>query len=384
MNPYSERKHIGIFGRTNVGKSTLLNDIVGEEVSIVSEEKGTTTDAVKKPFELDGVGAVLFYDTAGFDDETSLEAVREERSLKLLKRVDLALLLVSDKRDVDYLKTFLKGDEKVLFVITKNEKEEAEKLKEYIEKATNKEVMSYDRTKEALKELRALMKAFLKDEERLITGDLVQANDMVVLVMPQDDSAPKGRLILPQVQTLRELLDREIVAMSTTVNNLRKALDSLKEAPNLIITDSRVLKEVVEIVPKEVPLTTFSVLFSCYKGDKEVFIKGAESIDELTNQSRVLIAEACSHAPKEEDIGTVKIPALLRKRWPEIAIDFSRGDDFPEDISKYDLVIQCGSCMFTRTHVLSRVKEVEERGVKMTNYGMAIAKLTHGFERLTL
>lgn len=381
--PSGNRVHIAFFGRMNSGKSSLANALAGQEVAIVSDICGTTTDPVKKPMEIHGIGPCVLIDTAGYDDEGDLGGQRVMMAKKAAAQADMAVLLFTDddftleKLWFDY---FQKKDTPVILVISKaDEIAQPERLVEKIKQTFHKEPIlvsakekkGIDHFKDALMEM-----APDKSKERLITGNLVEKGDIVLLVMPQDIQAPKGRLILPQVQTLRELLDKKCIVMSTVTDELEQALAALNRPPELIITDSQVYKTVYEKKPPESKLTSFSTLFAAYKGDISYFIEGAKVIGDLTKEDKVLIAECCTHAPLDEDIGRVKLPRLLRKKAGEgLTVNIVSGTDFPQDLSAYRLVIQCGACMFNRKYVMSRVDAAKQQQVPMTNYGVAIAYL---------
>lgn len=402
--PSANRLHIGVFGKTNSGKSSLINAFTGQEVSIASDVAGTTTDPVYKAMEIHPLGACTIIDTAGFDDESELGAKRVEKTRLAAEKTDVAVIVfaadgIDKKEEVDQLQEtdsktmekhfaqelkwyhfFKEKNTPVLLIINKADLGDAKALQEFLVKETNEHPLvvsaakneGIDRIKEAL--ARKVPENF---GNRLITGTLVGEEDLVMLVMPQDIQAPKGRLILPQVQTTRELLDKKCLIMSVTTDKFVAAVKQLVQPPKLIITDSQVFSYVYENKPKESMLTSFSVLFAAYKGDLPYYVEGAKQIDSLTEQSRVLIAECCTHAPLQEDIGRVKIPRMLKKRFGEgITVDHVSGTDFPQDLRGYDLIIQCGACMFNRKYVLSRIDHAKEQKVPMTNYGVTIAHLT--------
>lgn len=402
--PSANRLHIGVFGKTNSGKSTLINAFTGQEVSIASDIAGTTTDPVYKAMEIHPLGACTIIDTAGFDDASELGAKRVEKTKLAAEKTDVAVIVfaadgIDKKEEVDQLQEtdsktmekhfaqelkwyhfFKEKNTPVLLIINKADLGDAKALQEFLVKETNEHPLvvsaakneGIDRIKEAL--ARKVPENF---GERLITGTLVGEEDLVMLVMPQDIQAPKGRLILPQVQTTRELLDKKCLIMSVTTDKFVAAVKQLVQPPKLIITDSQVFSYVYENKPKESMLTSFSVLFAAYKGDLPYYVEGAKQIDSLTEQSRVLIAECCTHAPLQEDTGRVKIPRMLKKRFGEgITVDHVSGTDFPQDLRGYDLIIQCGACMFNRKYVLSRIDHAKEQQVPMTNYGVTIAHLT--------
>jgi [FeFe] hydrogenase H-cluster maturation GTPase HydF len=382
--PNASRTHIGIFGKVNSGKSTLLNALTSQETSLVSEEKGTTTDPVYKAMEINGIGPVLFIDTAGFEDESSLGAKRLEKTKQVASKVDMAIFIFNDE-DIEegtrWVNSLKKQKVKIVIVVNDMENNNADKIAlDLKSKLTDEQIIVSNVLKKTdIEEIRKALVSDASNEEIHITGNLVDKNSIVMLVMPQDIQAPKGRLILPQVQTIRELLDKKCVVVSCVTDKMDETFAALKKAPDLIICDSQAFKTVYEKKPRESRLTSFSVLFAAYKGDIQSFIDGAKVIDNLTKDSRVLIAEACSHVPLNEDIGRIKIPNLLkRKIGEEISITVISGMDFPKDLTKYDLVIHCGACMFNRKYVLSRMEEARLQKVPITNYGIAIAHL-HGF-----
>lgn len=419
--PNSSRLHIGIFGKTNSGKSSFINAFTGQNVSIVADVAGTTTDPVYKPMEINPLGACVIIDTAGFDDETELGAAREEKTLLAAEKADIAIIVAAGNEILNTMESELKWDKyfkekktPVLYVVNKTDRypEESKNLADDIRKATGNEVVlmscaqilsqceagkgmedKENKTKSAelteneqITKVKSALTRMLPENygADFITGDLVSDGDLVLLVMPQDIQAPKGRLILPQVQTLRELLDKKCLVMSVTTDKLTTVLTKLTEAPKLIITDSQVFDYVYKNKPEESMLTSFSVLFAAYKGDLPYYMEGAKAIDSLTEDSRVLIAECCTHAPLAEDIGRVKIPNMLRKRVGKgLTVDLVSGTDFPEDPSGYDLIIQCGACMFNRKYVLSRIDRAKAKNVPMTNYGVTIAHVTGILDKIS-
>lgn len=390
--PGANRLHIGFFGKRNSGKSSLMNVFTGQEVSIVSDVAGTTTDLVSKPMEVHPLGACVLMDTAGFDDEGELGKNRVEKTKLAAQKADIAVIVCTDtelSEELAWYHFFEERHTPIAVVINKTDCiTNIDELQEAVTAAFKQEPVLVSAQKReginALKErlVRLLPENYGADQ---ITGDLVQEGDVVLLVMPQDIQAPKGRLILPQVQTLRELLDKKCLVMSVTTDKLTAALTTLAAPPKLIITDSQVFAYVYEHKPKESMLTSFSVLFAAYKGDLPYYIEGAKQLDALTEQSKVLIAECCTHAPLAEDIGRVKLPRMLRKRVGEgLVIDTVSGTDYPQDLSGYDLVIQCGACMFNRKYVLSRIERARGQKVPMTNYGVAIAHLSGILSDVTL
>ena len=390
--PRALRLHIGFFGRCNAGKSSLINAISGQTVVIVSDVAGTTTDPVVKSMEIGGVGACALIDTAGFDDQSALGDARREQARRAADRSDVAVVVCGAQADYslerEWLTLFTERKVPVIVVLGKSDMlVSAEATARTIEaQLGRKPLMVSAAGRQGVEELIAEIAKVAEESkgaEQTILGDLVKEGDRVVLVMPQDAQAPKGRIILPQVQTLRELLDRGCVSVCCRPDELAQTLDSFTTLPSLVITDSQVFAQVAKVVPEGVRLTSFSVLMACYKGDSEAFVEGAKALDSLTEQSRVLIAEACTHAPASEDIGRVKLPRMLRSRVGEgLVVDVVGGADFPADLSPYDLVIHCGACMFNRRHVLSRLESASSQGVPMTNYGIAIAHLTAILDRV--
>ena len=381
--PSANRLHIALFGRRNSGKSSLINALTGQDIALVSDIPGTTTDPVNKAMELHGIGPCVIIDTPGFDDEGTLGEMRIERTLKAIERTDIALLFCNENnlQEENIWKEQLRAKNiPVILLLNKADiRENASAIATHIEQTLHqKPIIISAKEKQGMEDIRlAILEKLPQDfEQASITGDLVSENDLVLLVMPQDIQAPKGRLILPQVQTMRELLDKKCLVMSCTTDKLPQTLKALAYPPKLIITDSQVFKTVYEQKPKESLLTSFSVLMAGYKGDIRQFIEGASAIDRLTDSSRVLIAEACAHAPMTEDIGRVKIPRLLRKKIGEgLQIDMVSGNDFPKDLSMYDLIIHCGACMFNRKHVMNRLESASAQQVPMTNYGITLAHL---------
>lgn len=396
--PGSSRLHIGIFGKTNSGKSALINAFTGQEVSIVANVAGTTTDPVYKAMEVHPLGPCIIIDTAGFGDESELGKSRMEKTRLAAEKTDIALLLVAgngdaalDEEEMHWYRFLKEHGTPVLFVVGKTDirsDAQVDKLAAAIRGKTGEEAYPVSaKTGEGMEALKEALIRKLPENygSRLITGTLVDREDLVLLVMPQDIQAPKGRLILPQVQTLRELLDKKCLVMSVTTDQLIPALAVLKKAPKLIITDSQVFGYVYENKPAESMLTSFSVLFAAYKGDLPYYVQGAGHIESLNAHSRVLIAECCTHAPLKEDIGREKIPRMLRKRFGDsLAVDIVSGTDFPKDLSGYDLIIQCGACMFNRKYVMTRIGRAREQGVPMTNYGVTIAHLTGILDKISM
>ena len=381
--PSANRLHIALFGRRNSGKSSLINALTGQDTALVSDIPGTTTDPVSKPMELHGIGPCIIIDTPGFDDEGTLGEMRIERTLKAIERTDIALLFCEEDDlciESKWKQQLKAKNIPVIPIINKADiRKDITNISDSIEKEFGqKPIVVSAKNKQGMEEIRlGILEKLPQDfEQPSITGDLVSENDLVLLVMPQDIQAPKGRLILPQVQPMRELLDKKCLIMSCTTDKLTQTLQALTYPPKLIITDSQVFKTVYEQKPAESLLTSFSVLMAGYKGDIRQFIEGASAIDKLTESSCVLIAEACAHAPMTEDIGRVKIPRLLRKKIGDgLHIDMVSGSDFPKDLSGYDLIIHCGACMFNRKHVMNRLESASSQQVPMTNFGITLAHL---------
>lgn len=378
----SMRLHIGIFGKTNVGKSSLLNRITSQDVSIVSEFAGTTTDVVEKSMELLPIGPVNFLDTAGINDETALAAERIEKTMKILNRVDIGVI-VCDYAGIDeYEKSLINkfNELRIPFLILVNktdikqiEESVLEIIKNYSEYVL---ITSAKEDKDLIFKFKEMLVKMLPDDfvnSPKIIGDLVKENSTVILVIPIDKEAPKGRIILPQVQVLRDLLDNNCLSYVVKETELKRALDNLKYPPSLVVTDSQAFKHVAEIVPEDIYLTSFSILFARLKGDLDIFVKGAEAIENLKDGDRVLILESCTHHAIDDDIGRVKIPRLLQqKTGKNLLIDNIAGHDFP-DISKYSLVIHCGACMTNRREILSRIIIANQKHIPITNYGVVIS-----------
>lgn len=384
--PGSVRLHIGIFGKTNSGKSSFVNAFTGQQVSIASDVAGTTTDPVSKPMEIHPLGACVIIDTAGFDDDSVLGKSRVEKTRLAAEKSDIGVIIFDSPdmdKELEWVRFFREKNTPVLAVVTKSDSREPEVLRQICSEANKRAgilpVIVSAVTGEGMDKVREGLARLVPEDfdARLITGTLVGEDDVVLLVMPQDIQAPKGRLILPQVQTIRELLDKKCIVVSVTADKITEGLRRLANPPKLIITDSQVFRTVYEKKPKESMLTSFSVLFAAYKGDLPYYMEGAKAIDALTGDSRVLIAECCTHAPLSEDIGRVKIPRMLKKRLGQgLEVVHKSGTDFPADLSGYDLVIQCGACMFNKKYVLSRVERARVQGIPMTNYGVTIAHLT--------
>ena len=366
-----DRLQIAFFGATNSGKSTLVNALAGQEVSLVSELPGTTTDPVRKVIELPGLGPCVLVDTAGYGDPGALGAERERRSRAVIDATDIAVLLRSGHPEDDHWVQLLKKAQVPVIEIPPR---------------TEKETAIPDLKVTVIPDLiRNLQAAQPADKQRLLTGGLVGKDDIVVLVMPQDSEAPKGRLILPQVQVLRELLDLGCIPVCCQPEGLPRALAGLSAPPALTITDSQAFAKVNAILPKDSPLTSFSILLAGAKGDIRTFVEGAKAIGTLQPGDHVLIAEACTHVPDTEDIGRVKIPNLLKKRiGGDLQVTIAAGNDFPDDLTPYSLIIQCGGCVATERLLRSRIRKAVLAGVPITNYGIALASLTGILNRVVI
>lgn len=390
MTPKGYRLHIGIFGRRNVGKSSILNAITSQQVSIVSAVAGTTTDPVEKPMELLPLGPVLFIDTAGVDDEGMLGELRVQRTHQVLDRTDLGLVITSDNLWGTYeqqLSAELKRRHTTVLVIFN--KADLTPVDHGLVARLKQEGLRClavsARTGEGIQALRRLLVESAPEDfiaTPRIAGDLVPPGECAVLVVPVDKEAPKGRLILPQVQTIRDLLDNDSYCLVVKERELREALSRLNKPPALVVTDSQAFLKVAADTPETVPLTSFSILFARFHADLGEMVRGALAIAHLKGGDKVLIAEACSHHPIGEDIGTVKIPRWLTQYvGGKLEFEFTRGHDFPADLATYKLIIHCGACMWNRREMLSRLMVAREAGVPMTNYGLAIAFSLGIFER---
>lgn len=390
--PQSERLNISFFGRCNSGKSSLINAIAGQAVAIVANIPGTTTDTVQKSIELPGIGACVLTDTAGIDDTSELGKQRIEQTKKAIERTDIAILVMDVHQtewtvEQEWLTLLRKKN--IAIIGAMNKTDMAANSNTDIAAQTlgitvyALSALRHNGIEEFLQGLRRATEQHDTIED--ITGNLAQAGDVVVLVMPQDKEAPKGRLILPQVQTIRNLLDKSCIPICCTPETLKATLQTVAAPPHLIITDSQAFASVEPLCPKETLLTSFSILFARYKGDIRAFAEGANQLRRLAPNARILIAEACSHIPQNEDIGRVKLPRLLRKRFGEaLHIDIVSGNDFPQDLTGYDLIIHCGACMFTQRHVLNRLAQAQMQSVPMTNYGIALAALTGILDKVAL
>ena len=374
--PSSERVHIGFFGRRNAGKSSVVNAVTGQELSVVSDVKGTTTDPVTKAMELLPLGPVVIIDTPGFDDEGELGELRVRKTKQILNRTDLAVLIVDGTVGLTDTERQLIGifTEKNIPYLTVYNKSDIAQKRVCQDNETEVSALTGENIHELKERIAALAK--LPSAEKRIVGDLLSPCDMVVLVTPIDAAAPKGRMILPQVQTLRDVLDADAMAVFTKEHQLAETLGKLSAPPKMVITDSQAFAMVSKTVPEDVPLTSFSILMARYKGFLETAIKGAAAIRSLEDGAKVLISEGCTHHRQCGDIGSVKLPALLKKyTGKDIDIALSSGRDFPEDLSPYSLVIHCGGCMLGEREMTYRRKTAEDQNVPFTNYGIAIAMM---------
>ncbi|NLI40036.1 MAG: [FeFe] hydrogenase H-cluster maturation GTPase HydF [Caldisericales bacterium] len=389
-SPRGIRLGIGIFGRRNVGKSSLLNAITRQSVSIVSSQAGTTTDPVEKPMELLPLGPVLFIDTAGIDDEGALGELRIKKTRAILDRVDLGIIVFDGESfggfEIGLFEELKSRDVPAIFVFNKTDQgEPSQTAIEFAETNNTRLILTSATSGQGVPELRQAILDSAPDDfvnNPSIAGDLVGPGEVAVLVVPIDKEAPKGRIILPQVQTIRDLLDHNAVAVVAKESELKQTLENFTTKPDIVITDSQAFLKVAAETPDDVPMTSFSILFSRHKGDLLTQVQGALAIDRLKGGDRVLIAEACSHHPIDEDIGTVKIPKWLTK-YVGANLEFknTQGHDFPEDLSPYKLVILCGGCMFGRRETLNRILHCKRQNVPVTNYGLTIAFSLGIFER---
>ena len=390
----SERKRVLLVGQVNSGKSSLFNRLLRQSRSLVSEQAGTTTDSVEKLLELPGVGPVLLIDTPGLADDTPLGDERQRVTMQALRSADVSLYLLSNESTLsgEVVTSLLEKRVPTIPIISRSDLPEQQVWRD-----RSREIsllfgqLPIEVSKESEEGIKAIVNSLTQELQKLseeappLLGNLCHTGDLVLLVMPQDSSAPAGRLIRPQVQTIRALLDRRCHALCVTPEELPDALSQLLSPPPLIITDSQAFASVEPLVPKGCRLTSFSILMSAQRGDLQRLVSGADAIGRLTPSSRILIAEACTHAPEGEDIGTVKLPRLLRKQISErITIAHVSGRDFPDDLTAYDLVIHCGACMFNRRLLITRQDIASKQQVPMTNYGLAIAYLTGILSKVSL
>ena len=380
------RLHIGFFGKRNAGKSSLVNKISGQKLSIVSDIKGTTTDAVQKAMELLPVGPVLLIDTAGIDDEGDLGQLRIEKTYNALMRSDISVFVSDNEKlseiEKEFIKKIKENNSKIISVINKTDlgelnDEDEEFLKNNTDKLLKTSAIKEDNF---IFEFKKALVELSPDEfinQNVILSDIVKKDEICILVIPIDKEAPKGRIILPQVNTLRELLDNNSISVVCNEKELEKTLQILKTPPKLVVVDSQAFREVSKIVPDDIMLTSFSILFARLKGDLKSLYMGAKKIDDLKDNDKILVLESCTHHPVEDDIGRVKIPKLIREYTKkELIFEHFSGHDFPSNIKDYSLIIHCGACMTNRREVLNRIEIANKNNVAMTNYGIAIAKCT--------
>ncbi len=373
----AERVHIGFFGLRNAGKSSLVNAVTGQELALVSDVLGTTTDPVKKAMELLPLGPVVIIDTPGIDDEGELGALRVKRAMQVLNYADVAVLVVDAVRGLSLAERDLVAafeNKKLPYVIAYNK---ADLIGE-VPQETEKEIYVSALNKLNIERLKEKIASAVKTraESRRIVADLIKPGDTVVLVTPIDESAPKGRLILPQQQTIRDILDTHATAIVTRETELAQTLDSLKNPPALVVTDSQAFGVVSKIVPEDIPLTSFSILFARYKGNLDILASGAMQLDNLKDGDKVLISEGCTHHRQCNDIGTVKLPSWIKKHsGKDIEFEFTSGGEFPQELSSYALVVHCGGCMLNEREMQYRLRQAADAGVPITNYGTAIAHM---------
>lgn len=383
--PKGERLHIALFGRRNAGKSSIINAITNQNLAIVSEIKGTTTDPVFKAMELLPIGPVMIIDTPGLDDNSELGVQRIEKTMEVLRKADIALLAADmglgfSDFEYDMLKDIKERHIPCVIVLNKADlfSGEIDKVKGNLEKESGLPVCVISALeKTGINELKEFITVLMpKEEEQKLVGDLVVPEDLVVLVIPIDSAAPKGRLILPQQQTIRDILDSEGIVVVSKDNQLKNTLDSLAKKPKLVITDSQIFGKVSKIVPEDIMLTSFSILFARYKGDLKEQVRGAKGVESLKDGDRILIAEGCTHHRQCEDIGTVKIPNMLGKKTGlRLVFEFSSGGEFPNDLSGYALVIHCGGCTLNKKEMQYRIEKAKAQHIPIVNYGILIAHL---------
>ncbi|HEC02371.1 MAG TPA: [FeFe] hydrogenase H-cluster maturation GTPase HydF [Phycisphaerales bacterium] len=388
--PKGLRLHIGVFGRRNAGKSSFVNAMTGQAVSIVSDVPGTTTDPVEKPMEMLPLGPVLFIDTAGIDDTGDLGEQRVGKTRGIIDRTDVAVIMVTPdgwgRYETDLIENFQKADVPVIAVLNKSDLgPPCQEAVDYLQQRKLPVLRMSCTQATGVAEFKKTLLGIAPDsflQPQTILGDLVEPGEMVVLVVPIDLEAPKGRLILPQVQTIRDILDSDLTCAIAKERELRSLLDNLKQKPSLVVTDSQAFLKVAGDTPPDIPMTSFSILFARNKGDLQTFVNGVRVIDQLKSGDKVLIAEACTHHPIGEDIGRVKIPRWMSQYvGGKLHFDVFSGSEFPENLPEYKLVIHCGSCMFNRRQVLARILKCREAGVPITNYGLCIAYSLGIFER---
>lgn len=373
----AERVHIGFFGMRNAGKSSLVNAVTGQELAVVSEVKGTTTDPVKKAMELLPLGPVVIIDTPGIDDEGELGEKRVQKARRVLSETDIAVLVSDATGELgDYDKMLLSffNEKKIPYIIARSKSDLLEKLPT----ANENEIYISAKSGDGINALKEKIAAFSKQKQsdKVIVTDIIKKGDTVILVIPIDESAPKGRIILPQQQVLRELLDFNCTAVCCQVTELAATIKKLAEKPSLVITDSQAFEQVSKIVPEDIGLTSFSILFARYKGELKTLVEGARQLEKLNDGDTVLISEGCTHHRQCNDIGTVKMPNWIKKyTGRDIRFEFTSGTEFPEDLSKYALVVHCGGCMLNAAEMKSRISRTAEQDINIVNYGIAIAQM---------
>ncbi|MBQ7834220.1 MAG: [Ruminiclostridium sp.] len=373
----AERIHIGFFGLRNAGKSSVVNAVTGQDLSLVSDVKGTTTDPVKKAMELLPLGPVVIIDTPGIDDVGELGEMRVKKARQALNYTDIAILVTEAENELTPAENDLVSlfkDKKIPFIIAYNKSD----LRAYVPPATQNIIHVSAKNKTGIHELKEMIGSLARTEEnsKRVVGDLIEPDDVVVLVVPIDKAAPKGRLILPQQQTIRDILDSGAVSVVTRDSELVQTLKSLAKKPKLVITDSQAFGRVSKDTPDDIMLTSFSILFARYKGDLISAVKGAAALDKLNDGDKVLISDGCTHHRQCGDIGTVKLPNLIKKHTGKsVEFEFTSGTQFPEDLTGYALVIHCGGCMLTEREMKYRVKQTIDNGIPITNYGTAIAHM---------
>lgn len=384
QTPRSNRVHIALFGKRNAGKSSIINALTNQSIAIVSDVKGTTTDPVYKSMEILPIGPCVLIDTAGLDDHGELGEMRIKKSLEVLSKTDVALYafdagLGLDEEDRELLTKI--GEKKVPLILVANkmdtlEEQQLQGLEAELKKTVKKVALVSALEGQGMDDLkRSIVNMLPEDQDKFkIVGDLVSPGDFVVLVTPIDKAAPKGRLILPQQQTIRDLLESDAICVVTKEYELRETLEGLGKKPKLVITDSQAFLKVAADTPKDIPLTSFSILFARYKGDLTELIKGTKAIERLKDGDKVLVSEGCTHHRQSDDIGTVKIPRWIRQSTGKnLTFDYTSGSQFPEDLQDYALVVHCGGCMLNRRGMLSRIEYAKHHGVPMINYGLLIA-----------
>jgi [FeFe] hydrogenase H-cluster maturation GTPase HydF len=387
--PASNRLHIGIFGKRNTGKSSLINAITGQDTAIVSEVAGTTTDPVYKSMEIMPIGPCMLIDTAGIDDAGILGEERVKRTLVVLRKTDLGLIVVSpdtiiDNFEEELMETLQNKKLPFLFVINKCELT-GSAAQDYLEKNKLAFIWVSSKTKQGITELKEKIIEMAPGHWSPVplVGDIISPKDVIILVCPIDNAMPQGRLILPQVQVMRDCLDNNAVALVTKETELLDCLKALKAGPRLVITDSQVFEDVRDMLPAGIPLTSFSTVFARQKGDLNAYIRGVYALEKLKDGDEILIAEACTHHVQPEDIGRSKIPSwLLNYTKKELHYEVTAGGDFPDDLSRYKLIISCGACMVNRREILHRIQKAKDAGVPITNYGVLMAYLSGILERV--